>query len=162
MKKPNLIRLDAEEDIEVFYRSVMKNTDYFTDYQKALPTLDEVKQEFFHDIPPYVYLENKEVYGIYIDRKISGFVDLLYRYPDQDTCMIGYLVIDWDQRRTGVGQKVYDEVREYMKRRNIKKIRVGVLEDNVPAVSFWIKQGFQEVEQIDTEYGTQITMEYEL
>lgn len=154
--------LDENNDFNNFYELIMNNTDYFDDYVKYRPTFKEVKEEFLLDVPPDVPLNNKNVFGIYINDVLIGFLDILYSYPKKNTCMIGYLVIDQKYRGQGIGQEVYNRAKSTMLENNMEKIRLGVIANNAPAVSMWAKQGFQAVDKIDTEYGVQFTMECRL
>ncbi len=157
----NLIveKIKVSEDITGFYNFIINNTDYFTDYVKSRPTLKEVKEEFLLDVPPGIDLKNKEVFGIYRLDEFIGFLDLLFHYPDDSTCMIGYLVIDQKYRSQGLGQKIYNQTLTYISETNISKVRLGVIKDNVPAVRMWEKQRFKIIDEIDTPYGNQLTME---
>lgn len=159
MKKLFKKRIDPSEDITEFYNFILNNTDYFTDYVQHTPTKQEVREEFLIDVPPNINLQNKEVFGIYNQEELIGFLDLLFHYPDDSTCMIGYLVIDQRYRKQGLGQKIYNEVVTYLSKRDISKVRLGVIKDNIPAVKMWEKQGFEIIDQLNSPYGEQLTME---
>ena len=159
MMNISLKLIDYEKDLAEFYDLIMNNTDYFNDYVESIPTSNEVKEDFLLDVPPGIALNNKEVYGIYKEDNMIGFVDLLFNYPQESTCMIGYLVIDQSFRKQGIGQYAYDWIIGYAEDRDIETLRLGVIKDNLPAVRMWEKQGFKTVEEIPTEYGEQLTME---
>ncbi|WP_052256523.1 N-acetyltransferase [Salinicoccus sp. YB14-2] len=159
MNTIQLKSIDENNDLENFYDLIMKNKDYFDDYVEYKPTFKEVKEEFLLDVPLDVPLNNKNVLGIYKQNDLIGFLDILLSYPDNATCMIGYLVVDQNYRGQGIGQEVYNRAKSMMIENNMKNIRLGVIKDNIPAVSMWEKQGFQVVDKINTEYGVQLTME---
>nr|WP_255695456.1 GNAT family N-acetyltransferase [Salinicoccus sp. ID82-1] len=154
--------MNREKGSDLFYNLIMRNTDHFSDYVNRIPSLSEVEEEFLLDVPPGVNIENKEVYGIHKEQNLIGFLDILFNYPDTSTCMIGYLVVDQDYRKQGIGQQVYDQAVAYVKDRGIQKIRLSVIKDNEPAIKMWEKQGFETIDEETTEYGQQLMMELQL
>ncbi|WP_017547398.1 GNAT family N-acetyltransferase [Salinicoccus carnicancri] len=154
--------LDTENEFNHFYNFIMRNTDHFTDYSTVVPSFDEVKEEFLLDVPPGIDIKNKEVYGVYMEEDLIGFLDILFNYPNSHICMIGYLVIDQSYRKHGIGQKVYNHAVAYAKGRDMRKIRLSVVKENEPAVGMWKKQGFETIDEEVTEYGTQLMMEISL
>jgi|GEM_PF-4863585 len=162
MEKLHLKKIELPMDEKPFYYFIMNNTDYFTDYIEHTPTVKEVREEFLLDVPPNIELDNKEVYGIYVKNALVGFLDLLFYYPDKDICMIGYLVIDQEYRKQGIGQQIYDKAISYIHQRGISKVRLGVIKENIPAVRMWEKQGFKTIIEQKTCYGEQLTMECEI
>ena len=76
--------------------------------------------------------------------------------------MIGYLVIDQNYRKQGIGQQVYNHAVAYTKEKDMGKIRLSVIKENEPAVRMWKKQGFETIDEEVTEYGTQLMMEIRL
>ncbi|MFC3418689.1 GNAT family N-acetyltransferase [Salinicoccus hispanicus] len=153
---------DREKDFDPFYSFIMRNTDYFTEYLETAPSRGDVEAEFLLDVPPGVDIENKEVYVIYQEQNIIGFLDILFNYPDTSACMIGYLVIDQKHRNQGIGQQVYDQAIAYIKVKDIQKVRLSVVEENKSAIKMWNKQGFETVDEVTTEYGVQLMMEVRL
>lgn len=154
--------LDTEKEFNLFYNFIMRNTDHFKDYRKLVPSFDEVKEEFLLDVPPNTDIKNKEVYGVYREENLIGFLDILFNYPKSHTCMIGYLVIDQNYREQGIGQQVYNHAVAYAKEKDMRKIRLSVIKENEPAVGMWKKQGFETIDEEVTEYGTQLMMEIRL
>ncbi|WP_434122314.1 GNAT family N-acetyltransferase [Salinicoccus roseus] len=154
--------LDKEREVNPFYNFIMGNTDHFRDYMEVVPSLDEVKEEFLLDVPPGMDIKNKEVYGVYREENLIGFLDILFNYPESHTCMIGYLVIDQNYRKQGIGQQVFNHAVAYAKEKDMRKIRLSVIKENEPAVRMWKKQGFETIDEEVTEYGTQLMMEIRL
>lgn len=162
MKRFKLKLLDKEKDFKPFYNFIMRNTDHFRDYMEVVPSFDEVIEEFLLDVPPGIDIKNKEVYGIYREENLIGFLDILFNYPKIYTCMIGYLVIDQNYRKQGIGQHVYNHAVAYVKGKDMRKIRLSVIRENEPAVRMWEKQGFETIDEEVTEYGVQLMMELRL
>jgi hypothetical protein len=43
------------------------------------------------------------VFGVWVDGELVGVLDLLLRYPDQETVYLGLLLIDRRRQRQGIG-----------------------------------------------------------
>lgn len=151
--------LIQDQDTKLLYDFVLANTDYFTDYQQISPSIEEIVDEFFLDIPANIRLENKKILAIYQDEKMIGFVDLLYHYPDKKTCCLGLFVLDSLVRHQGLGQDIYSLIEEMIWKEGFSRIFLGVLTENQPAKKMWQKQGYRKIEEIVTSYGKQMNME---
>lgn len=144
--------LDATIDATISYKFALKTTDYFKDWQQT-PTIAEVIQDFFWEIPSEVNPDQKEVFGIFVQNTMIGILDLLHDYPEKETSVLGLLALCPDYRNRGYGQKAYDFAESRIKDRGQTSFRLGVLVDNHVAQTMWHKQGFHKIKQTETPYG---------
>jgi len=157
-----MIKPLSKNQAKELQKFLIKNNDYFTNYQKQLPTLQEMIHEFFLEVPKGTPLQNKQTLAVYEKEKMSAYVDLLFHYPTETTCTLGLFVIDKDFRGRGYGQKIYNQIEQRMKKKGIKTLRLGVLANNLPAKKMWNKQGYLQVGTINCAYGLQLNMEKKL
>lgn len=159
MEEIKLLTIDLPKDSITFYELILSLTDYFTDYQTLTPSIEDVIDEFWDDIPINTNLNQKKLLSIYEGQNLIGFVDLLFHYPTPNAVTLGYLVLHKNYRGIGLGKIVYSMIEELISSfNNIEEIRLGVLNDNLPAFFFWNSLGFVSFETIDSEYGTQTNM----
>jgi hypothetical protein len=119
--------LIQDQNTKLLYDFVLANTDYFTDYQQISPSIEEIVDEFFLNIPAEVRLENKKILAIYQDEQMIGFVDLLYHYPDKKACCLGLFVLDSLVHHQGLGQDIYSLIEEMIWKDGFSRIFLGCL-----------------------------------
>lgn len=67
---------------------------------------------------------------------------------------LSLLMIDSKQRRKGLGSKIYNQLEEFFKSYNAKRVRIDVVYDyENNAVAFWEKQGFIKYENLQLEWN---------
>jgi ribosomal protein S18 acetylase RimI-like enzyme len=65
-----------------------------------------------------------------------GFLREKYGYIDT-------MAVTTNYRRKGIGEKMFDEIVNWFKSNDIKRVELGTTAENLVANSFWQKQGFQ-------------------
>lgn len=71
-----------------------------------------------------------------------------------DEVYLSLLMIDATQKRNGLGSKIYNQLEQIFKAKDVNSVRIDVVydyEDNV--VGFWEKQGFIHCEKIQLEWN---------
>ncbi|NUS10512.1 MAG: GNAT family N-acetyltransferase, partial [Streptomyces sp.] len=79
--------------------------------------------------------------------RLVGVVCLLERHPGDGFPWIGLLMVHGGVRRTGVGRALAGMVEERFRREGREGVRLAVLEDNAPALTFWRSLGWEEVDR---------------
>ena len=155
----NLRELTLTQDEQLFYQLIIETKDYFSDYQTATPSLEEIRAEFWLDVPPNIPLNQKKLFGIFVDNQLIGFVDLLLDYPKTQSATLGYLVLHQKMRKQGLGALIYQQIESQLVQYQYQNVRLGVITANLPAYYFWTKMGFEPYETILTDYGEQTNMQ---
>lgn len=151
-------KFNQEKDRDDFYNLILNMIDYFEDYAKEKPTIEEVLEEFIFDLPPGIRKENKEAYLIYFKSELVGFVDYVYNYPQEKNAIIGYLVIHKNYRSKGIGRKALDFVISNIKEKNVERLNLVAVKNSL-AHKFWLKQNFEQVSEFnDNIYGAQVNL----
>jgi ribosomal protein S18 acetylase RimI-like enzyme len=112
------------------------------------PVQPEDARSFLFDIPPEKNLDDKFVFAIEINARIIALVDVLMNYKGENVWWIGLLLIHPDMRDKGLGRQIVDFLRDNFIHQNVREIRLGVLEENIPGQFFWKRMGFNPVELI--------------
>lgn len=137
-----LVRLlDREEESRIL-ALYTRCADYFLMTSGEMPVDCD---ELFEDLPPDTAPEAKEVFGIIEGERLIGVVDFVSGFPDSDTAIIGFLLIDPAYRGRGVGREVVERLADKATGKGLNRLRVAVIEANEAADHFWRKQGFEEV-----------------
>jgi ribosomal-protein-alanine N-acetyltransferase len=100
--------------------------------------------DYYLSIPNSIGLlkaENKKLFGFIITAPISD-----------DIFNIVTIDIDPEFRRKGIGSELILAVKRILKRWEIQKITLQVSIDNVPAIQFYMKHGFEIVEELPKYY----------
>ena len=75
----------------------------------------------------------------YMNNTLSSFISSIHVLDEIDIIEIGVIK---EQRRRGVGYKLVSHLQKYCIRNGIRKIFLGVSEDNIAAISLYEKTGF--------------------
>lgn len=76
-------------------------------------------------------------YGYFLDDKLVGFLSVSIIY---DRAEINYIVVLEEYRRRGIAQKLFDF---FLINNTVNSVSLEVREDNAPAISFYLKNGFK-------------------
>ncbi len=99
----------------------------------------------FQALPQGKTLEDKFVFGIIYKEKIIGCVDLVRSFPNENTAMLGLLLLDEKFQQKGLGKQSFVEIENELRSwKIINKIRIAVIKNNTAAFIFWQSMGFQE------------------
>lgn len=86
-------------------------------------------------------------------KEVVGFTEYYIGYPDNRTLWIGFLCIHKDSQRKGYGREFLNLIEGFSKAAGFERIGIGVYLKNWPALRFWIKNGFNQINGI---YGDEI------
>jgi len=147
MKEENLeikILEGRKGEITEVKRVFAESPNYYTNTSNGTPSPEDGK-EFFSAIAPGKELQDKFVFGIYLNNYMIGCIDLFRRFPNESTVTLGLLLLSERHQRKGLGAKAYKKLEKTVKGwKNIKKIRIGVLVSNIEVLPFWEKMGYKE------------------
>lgn len=91
-------------------------------------------------------LEDSLTLGVYDNSEVLiGIVDIFKDYPEIGTWMIGLLLLSPSERNKKLGRDVHEEIKRYALSEGARKLRIGVLEDNINGRRFWDSLEYQYV-----------------
>lgn len=111
-------------------------------------------------LPPNKTYEDKFYIGFYFNNNLISIMDLITRYPDDETIFIGFFMMRNDMQGSGIGSKIIAEALQYFKTLKFKMIKLGYVKENLQAKHFWEKNQFVPTKLEDKqEFYTIVAME---
>jgi len=99
--------------------------------------------ETFSMLPDGCAADAKHMYLVCRGDEQVGFVDVIRGYPSEDSAYIGLFILIESQHGQGIGRRTFRDLETLIaKWRDVRRIRLTVIEANVPALSFWDAMGF--------------------
>jgi uncharacterized protein len=94
--------------------------------------------------------DDKAVFGVWAGDELVGILDLLLRYPDDETLCLGLLLIDRDRQGQGIGAAACQALeRDLLPRWPwARRLRLSVLRSNDQVLGFWRRMGFTETGEV--------------
>ncbi len=88
--------------------------------------------------------EQDKYYLGYFDKtkRLVAVMDFIARYPTEQSCFIGFFMMEHDLQGSGIGSSIITELCEYLTKRNYQYIRLGYVDGNEQSKSFWLKNYF--------------------
>jgi len=113
------------------------------------------------ELPPGSRAKDKTLYGIYVAGEILGVAEAVRAFPDEDTVLLGLLMLSPEARSRGLGSDVLAAFVTRWQLEGFRKIRAGVSDANERARSFLQAHGFEPVahhirKHGDTERGVTV------
>jgi ribosomal-protein-alanine N-acetyltransferase len=86
------------------------------------------------------------------NNEIIGFVDFSYIY---DRIEINYIFVKEDYRKQNIATELFNYILEFCKENKCENITLEVNENNIPAVKFYLKNGFKKTAVRKNYYGNE-------
>ena len=129
----------------------------------GLPPGNAEAQSTFTALPPGKSYDDKFLWGLYADERMIGCADVIRGYPVREKAIIGLLLLAEPWQRRGLGRAFALLVEQVIGGwREIETLRLGVVERNAGALSFWRKLGYVETGELTEDHafaGNIIVME---
>ena len=147
-------RMQAKDNDKIKYRKILpQDQERVMNLFRACPDYFEMIEgiqpdncdEFFGDVPPGKKMDDKHLFGAFKKDRLIGVADVVADFPEKDEWIIGLLLLDPDVRSMGIGQSMHEFIKEYVRSHGGKKLRIGVMEQNRGALTFWNKIGYQKI-----------------
>lgn len=131
----------TEEDIPEIYELAKKNETYYK-YMKTKPTYENLK-DVITSLPPNKTLEDKFFLGFYYNDQLIAILDLILKYPNENTAFIGWFMMNKKFQHKGIGTKIVTEIFSCLKENGFSYIRLGYIKGNEESKNFWIRNDFK-------------------
>jgi ribosomal protein S18 acetylase RimI-like enzyme len=94
--------------------------------------------------------EDKAPFGVWAGDELVGLLDLLLRYPDDETLYVGLLLIDRRRQGQGIGTAAYQALERGLLPRWpwVGRLRLSVVRTNDQVLGFWRRMGFTETGEV--------------
>lgn len=134
------VRKLTKEDITDIFNLCSGNPMYYNYCPPAI-SIDGVIADM-EGLPPGKTYKDKYYIGFYQNKKLVAIMDLIYKYPDDETAYIGFFMMSKDMQGKGIATAIISECCEYLKTIKFKKIKLGYAKGNRQSEAFWIKNLF--------------------
>lgn len=131
-------------------------------YYKHCPpsvSIEQIRADLMA-LPPNKTYEDKHYVGFYSNKELIAVMDLICRYPNDETVFIGFFMTNKKIQGSGIGTNIITECLQSLKLMGYKRVRLGYVKDNPQPKKFWEKNNFKltGVEDIQKNY-TVVVME---
>ncbi len=114
-------------------------------------------------LPPGKKHKDKYYIGFFEHKKLIAVMDLILKYPNDETAYIGFFMMNSELQGMGIGTSIINGCCEYLKIIKFTKARLGYVKGNNQAKSFWQKNKFIPIgAEVKQELYTVVVMEKEL
>jgi ribosomal protein S18 acetylase RimI-like enzyme len=128
-------------------------TDFF-ELVGGVPGGPETAADILGPLPAHITPGTIRRFGLERDGDLIGVLELLEGYPTPEVWYIGLLVLVPEERRSGLGSRVWAGVRDWIRARGGALVRLIVQQQNAGARTFWEGCGFSvEKELVGKAYG---------
>lgn len=94
-------------------------------------------------LPPHKTMEEKYYLGFFRNGTLCAVLDLILRYPNDETAFIGFFMLRADLQGQGEGSRLVQEIFEFLQQ-DFKYLRLGYVSGNEQSRRFWQKNGLCE------------------
>ena len=117
-------------------------------YERPLdPTLKKDEKIYYYDLPALIESKESQVFVVELDGEIvgCGFGKIEENKPkfiEKHRGYIGLIYVDENYRRRGIAEKIFENLFEWFKERDVWEAMLRVYHDNDAAVKAYEKIGF--------------------
>ncbi|MDO4940521.1 MAG: GNAT family N-acetyltransferase [Erysipelotrichaceae bacterium] len=140
--KYNVRKLDREDIPSIL--SLCKENKIYYDYCPPMVNEESIVEDMIA-LPTNKTIDDKYYVGFFDKHKLIAILDLIVKYPNDETCFIGFFMMDINKQNNGIGSDIIKDICNYLKSLNYKKIRLAWIEGNKQAEHFWYKNGFKDL-----------------
>ena len=145
------VRKLAESDVDAIYELCQGNTLFYR-YCEAEPTKEQILHDL-HITPPGVKEDRKYYVGFYRGDELIAVMDLIDGFPGEENGFIGFFMVSISAQRNGVGSSIISETADYLKGMGKVSMQLGIDKGNPQSTSFWKKNGFQVIKEVEMDGG---------
>lgn len=134
-------RLLEEKDIPMLYDLCKANPLYY-EYHPPMITYEEIKEDMVA-LPQGKTKEDKYYFGLFEGERCLAIIDLILKYPNDETAFVGFFMVNHDVQGKGVGTLMVTQLCEGLKQMGYQFVRLGYIKGNPQSQAFWEKNAFK-------------------
>lgn len=152
------VRKILDHDIMSVLHLCESNPQYY-DYCPPAVSVEKIKSDLTA-LPPDKTYEDKHYVGFFEGDQLMAVMDLIFKYPNEETAFIGFFMVNSKLQGCGVGSGIITDCLRFLKHLGYAKVRLGYVKNNPQSKAFWEKNQFKPtgVESIQEHY-TVVVME---
>lgn len=136
------VQILGESDVEKIYELCRKNP-LFYHYCPPFVSPKNIIEDM-NALPPNKEMKDKYYMGYYDGKRLIAVMDLIMKFPDKSTALIGFFMTDVSVQNAGIGSKIIEELCVHLAQTGISKVRLGWAKGNSQSENFWHKNHFVE------------------
>jgi RimJ/RimL family protein N-acetyltransferase len=139
----------TKETLFIAHEIVNSNSQYnVLENGREARTLTEIEIEFFNEDTLSVFIKLDDTY--------IGIIDFMEKNPNDHYPWLGLLMIHSNYQGYGFGFQSYLLYEEWMVQQGLEHVRLGVLESNERAQTFWESLGFRSFKTVTGQHNKEI------
>ena len=96
---------------------------------------------------------DKFVLGIYkFNNNLVGVVDIVRDFPIIGQWMLGLVLIEPNERETGLGKIVHEGLVEWAINLGAISFRIGIIQENYKGIKFWSTLGYTKIKEVNVNF----------
>ena len=135
-----IVRPLTEADVDEILALCAGNEQFYR-YHPPLATRESILEDMTA-LPPGKCAEEKHYLGFFDGETLAAVLDLIERYPQDDTAYIGFFMTKKERQGCGLGSTLVGELMDELRRERFCKVRLAVDKGNPQSKAFWEKNGF--------------------
>ena len=148
----------CDSDVGAVYRLSAGNPIFYK-YCPPCVTLESIREDM-KVLPPGKSGEDKFYVGFFDGSMLIAVMDLILKYPNDETAFIGLFMVDSASQGKGTGTAIIEECLCFLKRQGLRRARLGFAKGNCQSEAFWTKNGFVRTgEEVNNGSYTAVVME---
>ena len=148
-------------DVDKILALCAENEQFYR-YHPPLATRESILADMTA-LPPGTGAENKHYLGFFDGDALIAVLDLIERYPQQNTAYIGFFMTKKERQGCGLGTSLIGKLFDELRKEKFCRVRLAIDRGNPQSKAFWEKNGFaltgEEFPRDDSAY---LPMEREL
>ena len=93
-------------------------------------------------LPPGTDAGNKHYLGFFDGDALIAVLDLIERYPQQNTAYIGFFMTKKERQGCGLGTFLIGKLFDELRKERFRRVRLAIDRGNPQSKAFWEKNGF--------------------
>ena len=130
----------TEADADAILALCAENEQFYR-YHPPLATKESILEDLTA-LPPGKCAADKHYLGFFGGEALAAVLDLIERYPQDDTAYLGFFMMKKDLQGRGVGSMLIGEALDALREEGFHRVRLAVDRGNAQSKAFWEKNGF--------------------
>lgn len=155
------VRALEDRDVDLIYQISIGNPVFYK-YCPPFVTKESIRNDM-SALPPNKSKEDKFYIGFFRQEELIAILDLIVKYPDDETAYIGLYMMNREYQGKGIGSELLEGCAVYLKNAGFRYMQLAYAKGNMQSESFWVKNGFVKTGQETVQEGyTAVSMQREL
>ena len=132
----------TNDNYECFF-DIHKSNDAFFQLTEGRPASLKDFESDLANVPDGFHMDDMDYVGIKLKEQHIAVFSYLKGFPDKDIVWLGLLLVHGDYHGAGYGSTILNAFEQSAIICGYKKVQLGVVSSNQPAIAYWEKQGYQ-------------------